>query len=268
MPTATHDDHRIHYEVLDATPGGANPPATIVFHHGVAFSLDLWSEWLPHLSDRYRLVRFDMRGCGRSGMPDPASDWSLDALARDVLAVADAVDARTFHFVGESLGGTLGLHLGIHHPDRLLSLAISNGSPRGRLVKNLAGWKDLMDNGGLRAWSAQMMEWRFFPDALSPAQRDWALQQHLASSGPVSLAIADLLAATDLSADLDRIRVPTLLLCPDASPFIPVTVMAEMKQRIPDCELQVFAHTRHGLPLSHGRESAMVLRDFLRRRGL
>jgi pimeloyl-ACP methyl ester carboxylesterase len=268
MPITIRDHIRIRYEVLDVPPNGANPPATIVFHHGVAFSLDLWNDWLPQLADRYRLVRFDMRGCGRSDLPDPASDWSLDALAQDVLAVAAAVGAPAFHFVGESLGGTLGLHMGIHHPDRLLSLTVSNGSPRGRLVQNLAGWKDLMDDGGLRAWSAQMMEWRFFPDALAPAQRDWALQQHLASSGPVSLAIADLLAATDLSADLDRIRVPTLLLCPDASPFIPVTVMAEMKQRIADAELQVFAHTRHGLPLSHGRESARVLRDFLERRGL
>jgi pimeloyl-ACP methyl ester carboxylesterase len=54
-----------------------------------------------------------------------------------------------------------------------------------------------------------------------------------------------------------------LLLHGDSSPFIPVSVMADLKSRLPDARLQVFAHARHGLPFSHAKECARVLRGFL-----
>jgi pimeloyl-ACP methyl ester carboxylesterase len=79
--------------------------------------------------------------------------------------------------------------------------------------------------------------------------------------------LADLLLESDLTGRLGEIRSPTLLLSPEASPFIPVQVMVQMREQIPGAELQVFAHARHGLPLSHGARCARVLRDFLARRG-
>jgi len=56
------------------------------------------------------------------------------------------------------------------------------------------------------------------------------------------------------------------LLSPQSSPFIPVEVMAAMRAAIPGAELQVFAHSKHGLPLSHGRACAETLAEFLARR--
>lgn len=265
MPFSDHLDAHIYYEIIDPTPQPVERPPTLIFHHGVAANLDLWNGWLPRLGERYRIVRFDMRGCGRSTVPEPGFKWSLELLASDVLAVATAAGAEDFHFVGESLGGTVGLYLAIHRGDRLSSLTVSNGAPRGGLVQNLAGWRDIIDTQGQKVWADRMMEWRFFPGALPKATFNWFHEQHVKCSPSAALAIADLVATSNLSSRLCDIKVPTLLLSPDASPFIPVTVMAEMKQQIPDCELQVFAHTRHGLPLSHGGACAQVLRDFLAR---
>ena len=80
-----------------------------------------------------------------------------------------------------------------------------------------------------------------------------------------TVGLADLLLASDLTPRLQEIKVPTLLLAPEASPFIPLEIMASMRAAIPRAELQVFANSKHGLPLSHGRECAHVLRDFLQR---
>jgi pimeloyl-ACP methyl ester carboxylesterase len=80
------------------------------------------------------------------------------------------------------------------------------------------------------------------------------------------LGLADLLLAADLTPRLGEISVPTLLLCPEASPFIPLEVMASMRAQIPGAELHVFNHAKHGLPLSHGEACARVLADFLARR--
>ena len=70
----------------------------------------------------------------------------------------------------------------------------------------------------------------------------------------------------DLTAGLGEIRCPTLLLHPDGSPFIPVPIMAELHRLLPDAELNVFGHARHGLPFSHAVQCSACLRDFLARR--
>jgi pimeloyl-ACP methyl ester carboxylesterase len=57
--------------------------------------------------------------------------------------------------------------------------------------------------------------------------------------------------------------MPVLLMHGDSSPFIPVPVMTDLKARLKEARLQVFAHARHGLPFSHGRQCAATLRAFL-----
>ena len=86
MPEISADDGTIHYEVLDATPPWIAAPETILFHHGVAIDSGIWAGWSPSLSDRYRIVTFDVRGYGRSNIPGENFSWSFEQLARDVLA--------------------------------------------------------------------------------------------------------------------------------------------------------------------------------------
>ena len=95
MPKIETDNGALHYEILDATPPWLDTTETILFHHGVAIDSGIWAGWPPSLSDRYRLVTFDVRGYGRSNIPDDGFDWSFEVLAKDVLAVADAADAET-----------------------------------------------------------------------------------------------------------------------------------------------------------------------------
>jgi pimeloyl-ACP methyl ester carboxylesterase len=71
------------------------------------------------------------------------------------------------------------------------------------------------------------------------------------------------LVGTDLTPRLGEIRCPTLLLHPDGSPFIPVPVMAELHRLLPTSRLNLFGHSRHGLPFSHAAQCAGALRSFL-----
>jgi pimeloyl-ACP methyl ester carboxylesterase len=256
----------LHYQVCDIVPAWMPRPETILFHHGVAASLDIWAGWLPVLASRYRLVRFDMRGYGQSAPPTADTDWSFDLLVEDLLHVADAAGAERFHLVGESIGGTAALACALKTPERLLSITLSNAAARGGLIGNVAGWRELVATRGQAGWARQMMEWRFHADAIAPDVAGWYLRLHESCDMQASLGLADLLLRTDLTPRLSEIGMPALLLSPDASPFIPLEVMVAMRSRIPAAELQVFAHARHGLPLSHGARCARVLRDFLQRR--
>lgn len=264
MPVIEREGQRLFFEKIDVTAPWVAEPETILFHHGIGTTSGLWADWLPVLASAYRLVRLDMRGFGQS--PAHAASWSWQALAADVLAVADAAGLSRFHFVGESIGGTLGLYMAIHHGERLLSLTVSNGAHRGTAVKNVDPWREMIERDGQAAWSRQLMQWRFHPDALTEVQYDWFHGVQSTCSVDATLGLAQLLLDADLTGEVSKVRVPTLLLCPDDSPFIPVAISVDLYQRLPDAELQVFAHTRHGLPYSHGSRCAAVLKRFLARR--
>jgi pimeloyl-ACP methyl ester carboxylesterase len=165
--------------------------------------------------------------------------------------------------IGESIGGTAAIAFALQHPRRVLSLTLSNAAARGGLVSNVAGWREIVAQGGQAGWAQFMMQSRFHPGALPAEQFDWFMSVHQRCSMAACFKLADLLLASDLSDRLEQIAAPTLLLAPDASPFIPLEVMVDMRRRLPQAELQVFAHAKHGLPLSHGEACAKVLRAFL-----
>ena len=266
MPFAETRSGRLHYQVCDVVAPWVPQPQTILFHHGVAASLDVWARWLPVLASRYRLVRFDMRGYGESARPPAGFAWSFDVLSDDILSVAQASGAERFHLVGESIGGTAVLACALREPSRVLSLTLSNAAARGGLIGNVASWRELVAREGQAAWARQMMERRAHPDGLPVEVAAWWLRLHETCDMEVSLALADMLIAADFTPRLSEVRVPALLLSPDASPFIPLEVMVAMRGLIAGAELQVFAHAKHGLPLTHGDRCARVLRDFLARR--
>jgi len=254
------------YEICDLTPPWVEDPQTIIFHHGVAGHPAMWTDWLGVLAARYRLVRFDVRGHGQSAIPEKGFKWSFDGLVDDLLRVADAAGAERFHFVGESIGGTVGIACARAHSKRLRSLTLSNASPVGGLLGNVNIWREMVKTGNQKKWAAQMMEWRFHYNSINQDTYNWYLAIHENCSMDVCLDLADLLLEADFTGDLRNIETPTLLLSPDDSPFIPATVMHSMHDAIRGSEIQVFAHSRHGLPLSHGKACARVLADFLQRR--
>ncbi len=266
MPFVQRGPHRLFYEVIDiAAPWHAAPP-TILFHHGIGAESGIWTDWVHALADRYRLVRFDMRGYGRSDVPAADAAWSVDLLCDDLLAVADTSETRHFHVVGESMGGTIALAAALRHPARIRSVTVSNAAHVGGSIENVAAWRRRIDQSGMQGWSAHFMRDRFHPGALTPEREAWFARQQAAGHPDSVMNALSVLVGADLRPQLDQVRVPVLLLHPDDSPFIPVPVAADLHARLPDAELQVFAHARHGLPFSHGRACAAALRDFLARR--
>jgi pimeloyl-ACP methyl ester carboxylesterase len=266
MPVVETGSGALHYDLCDVVPAWIDSPQTIVFHHGIAANTHIWTQWLPVLATRYRILRFDMRGFGQSAQPKRDYRWTFDSLVDDLLTVADAGGAERFHLVGESIGGTVALACAFAAPRRLLSLTLSNAAARGGLVANVKGWRDVLAQEGQAGWARQLMASRFHPGALEPGLHDWYLRVHETCSMNATLGLADLLLGADLTPRLGEINAPTLLLSPQSSPFIPLEVMAAMRAAIPGAELQVFAHSRHGLPLSHGRACAETLAGFLARR--
>ncbi|TPL84106.1 alpha/beta fold hydrolase [Mesorhizobium sp. B2-3-14] len=115
------DGTRIAYQ-LD---GDAGQPV-LVLSNSIATTLHMWDGQIGELSRRFRVLRYDFRGHGGSSVPIGA--YSLDRLGRDVIELIDALGLGQVHFLGLSLGGFVGQWLGIHAPERVDRLILSNTS--------------------------------------------------------------------------------------------------------------------------------------------
>ena len=93
--------------------------AIVFLHHGGG-NLMMWEPVVPHLADTYRCITLDLRGHGRSDAP--ASGYTIDAMANDVIGVLEVLGLHRAHIVGSSLGAEVGLCLAADHPDRVRSL--------------------------------------------------------------------------------------------------------------------------------------------------
>lgn len=83
---------------------------TVVFVHGFPDSKEVWSEIAHRLADRFHVVLYDVRGCGRSSAPKPLrGGYTLEKLTDDFLAVVDAVSPdEPVHLVGHDWGSVQG----------------------------------------------------------------------------------------------------------------------------------------------------------------
>jgi len=118
----TGDGARIAYRY----DGEAGLP-TLVLSNSIGTTLHMWDAQVPALTRRFRVLRYDTRGHGASSVPE--GPYSLDRLGRDVLELLDGLGIARAHFLGLSLGGIIGQWLGVHAPQRIGRLVLSNTSP-------------------------------------------------------------------------------------------------------------------------------------------
>lgn len=115
----TGDGARIAYRV-----DGAVDDPVLILSNSIATTLHMWDQQIPEFARYFRVVRFDTRGHGASSVP--AGAYSIDRFGRDVVELMDALKIERAHFLGLSLGGFIGQWLGVHVPERIDRLILSN----------------------------------------------------------------------------------------------------------------------------------------------
>ncbi len=93
----------------------------VIFLHFSGANLMMWEAALPFFTDRYRVVRVDLRGHGKSEAP--ASGYHMDEMARDVVGVMRHLGIGRAHVVGSSMGAEVGLAMAANHAGAVITLA-------------------------------------------------------------------------------------------------------------------------------------------------
>jgi 3-oxoadipate enol-lactonase len=121
MPTVQSEGCPIHYEVEGAT----DKPA-LMLCNSLGTTLHMWDGQMPALTQHFRVVRYDRRGHGKSGVP--AGPYSMEMLGRDALAVLDAAKVEKTNWCGLSMGGMVGMWMAANAPQRVDRAILSNTS--------------------------------------------------------------------------------------------------------------------------------------------
>jgi pimeloyl-ACP methyl ester carboxylesterase len=128
----------LHYVQVDSQRG---PDAEdLVLVHGLATSMAFWYfQYAAPLSRRYRLTFFDLRGHGRSDMPEQG--YTPQDLSRDLQGLLDHLGIGRAHVLAHSFGGVVALDLACREPDRVASLVLADTHISAvRNARASAGW--------------------------------------------------------------------------------------------------------------------------------
>ncbi len=109
------DGSNIYYEEI-----GSGTP--VVFVHEFAGDYRTWEPQMRYFSRSHRCVTFSARGYPPSDVPTDPAQYSQDVAREDVITLMNELDIAKAHVVGHSMGAYTALHVGIHHPDRCLSV--------------------------------------------------------------------------------------------------------------------------------------------------
>ncbi|QXJ21145.1 alpha/beta fold hydrolase [Actinomadura graeca] len=124
----------------DGDPGA--PP--LVLSNSLGTDITMWDPQLDAFAEGHRVIRYDMRGHGRSEAS--AGGYDIELLARDALAVFDAAGVATADYCGLSLGGMVGQWLAINEPGRLGRAVVANAGifiPPQAIAPRLEAIRDL-----------------------------------------------------------------------------------------------------------------------------
>ena len=206
MPFADLGDMRIRYELT----GSARP--VLVFSNSLGTDYSMWDPQMAHLSRHFRILRYDTRGHGGSSVTP--GDYTIEQLGGDVIALLDALDLDRVDFCGLSMGGTTGMWLGIHAPERfdrivLCSTAAKIGSPETWNSRVATVRKD-----GMKPVAAAVIERWFTPEfRASHPEKVAPVQRMLENSPPDGYAsCCAAIRDADLRELVSRIQSRTLVI--------------------------------------------------------
>ena len=248
----------IHCEV-----SGSGPWVTLA--HSLATDLTLWDELAAVLAKRFSVLRYDARGHGKSGAPD--GPYSFPQLVGDLVGLLDALKIGRTHFVGLSMGGMLGQHFALAHPERLDRLALVSTTSR---IPPEAGalWDERIALARAQGMQAHV----------ESTLARWFTAPYRAAHPEVMARIGALVAATpvagfagwgaaictlDVTARLGAVRAPTLVAVGADDPGTPPAASRAIATAIPGARLEIMPAASHQLVIEQAPRFERLLEDFL-----
>jgi len=237
----------------------------VLLAHAIGCDHRMWDALGTALSPRFRVVRMDVRGHGRSEVtPRP---YSLGQLADDARDLLDSLRIDRAHWVGLSMGGMIGQAFALAHPKRLRKLVLANttSSYGAQGAEMWAARAKAVCEGGMAAIKDLAMQ-RYFTDdfrASHPDIVDRIGAGFLATDPAGYIACCDAIRDLALTGDLHAITAPTLVIAGEKDVGTPVSMSQAIADAIPRARLAVIPGAAHLSAVENPAAFNKLVEDFL-----
>jgi pimeloyl-ACP methyl ester carboxylesterase len=233
-------------------------PFTFVAHGGWVGSGELWQQPFEAMSRHWRCVTYDHRGTGAT--VNRAPTITLDLLVGDLFRVLDALEIDTCILAGESAGACIAMEAALRQPQRFIGLVLVDGRYQGGRSVGAARFiegcrKDF--NATMDAFVAACV-----PEEDCAAERRWAKQITLRSSGPDAVQLMEAVEPATVEHRLAQISQPTLLIHGTRDLITPLANSEHMAQHIPNSSLVTIEGAGHVPTLTRPAEVVKAIQDF------
>ena len=258
MPQISANGVELFYDLT-----GPEDAPVVAFSNSIGTTLEMWDAQVRVLASRYRCLRYDTRGHGRSGLGASAAP-TIDDLAQDWVGLLDALGIDRAHIIGLSLGGMTAQALAVRYPDRIESLVLMATSawlPAG-------DWDErarLVEAQGMAAMVDVVMGRWFMPDtvALAPEVVKPVRDRFLALEPRGYAACCRAIRDMDLRERIGAITAPTLVIAGEDDPATPLEMLEDVQARIPGATLFVVPEAAHLVAIEQPEMVNSKLRAFL-----
>jgi 3-oxoadipate enol-lactonase len=254
MPSLTLNSHiELFYEDDWLGPPWLKPePAVLI--HGAGESGRAWFGWVAGMAQKFRLLRPDLPGFGRSTINDDF-EWSVANLAAVVNAFLDKLGIDSAHIVGAKLGGAIAMQFAAAYPTRTSTLVVCGGpvSPP-KLVEASAARS--------RNWWEDTQRQRLGSDASSEAIAYWNTLM-TAAQPQAQRGVLQAASALNLVPALPRITCPTLVITTDRSALQSVESVLDYQRRIPNSRLLVLQSDAYHVAVARADECVANVLAFI-----
>jgi len=258
MPNIEVDGASIWYSV----DGRADAPPLLLIH-SLATTQELWAQQMAAFTGFARVIRYDMRGHGRS--TSSGGELTIEQLGRDALAVLDAAGVSSADVAGVSIGGLTTVWLGEHAQARVRKLVLANTGARLGTSDSWSARMRAVREGGMEL-AADLTIPRWFTDGFREKHADVvAKYRAMVLSCPLEsyLGACAALRDADLRSDAHRIAAPALVIAGSEDRSTPPTDSEWMRDNIPDAHMETL-EAAHLSNVERPAEFTQLVRDFLK----
>lgn len=121
MPMINVNDINMYYEIH-----GEGEPFIVIW--GIGGEIPAFVDYAVNLNKSFKMVFFDNRGAGRTDKPEGL--YSFELMADDTIKLMDALDIKSFHLLGISMGSRIALIIAAKYPERVKSLILNVAAAR------------------------------------------------------------------------------------------------------------------------------------------
>jgi 3-oxoadipate enol-lactonase len=224
---------------LSVQAEGPERAPVLMLCNSLGTDLHMWDDQVKSITERFRLVRYDRRGHGKSGAPK--GPYNMEMLGRDALAVMDGVGVQKVNWCGLSMGGMVGMWLGANAPQRIDRLVLSNTSS---YMADKQIWNDRIKTvraGGLAAIVDGTMERWFTKGFRERAPQAIARMKEMMLKTPLEgyIGCGEAVRDMDHREIIRKITAPTMIIAGRHDPATTVEAGEFLRDRIPGAKLAV-----------------------------